>query len=188
MSKYSSFTKASLPYAEALFESSQVMRLIDKTSQDLQLVAKVIAQSSPLKTFLSNPLVLAESKKRVLKNLFQNKVSDHVFSFLLILVKRRRIELFSSVVENYLSLVYQLQLTTIVNIYSAVPLSNVQKQALEKKLEKMTDSRKIELLIHIKPELLGGLVIEIGSKVIDMSISGQLSNIASYLNISSRLS
>lgn len=185
MSKYSSFTKAALPYAEALLKSSQAINLINKTGDDLQLIASTISQSIILKNFLSNPLVLAESKKKVLRRLFESEISLHVFNFLYILVERRRIQLFNSIVENYLGLVYQLELITIANVYSAVLLSDMQKKALENKLQRMTGSKKIELFVYIKPELLGGLVIKIGSKVIDMSIYGQLNQISAYLNVSS---
>lgn len=184
MTQSSSLTKVALPYAEALFEFSQVMQLIDITSKDLKLITKTLSESYVLRDFLLNPLVIAKVKKKVLHNLFKDQISEHVFNFLFILVERRRIQLLESIVYNYLNLVYRLKLTTVVNIYSVVTLTDQQKKALENKLQLMTNSKKIELLIHIKPELIGGLIIQIGSKVIDLSITGQLNNIASYLNVS----
>ena len=184
MSKYSSLTQASLPYAEALFESSQVMKLIDQTSQDLILITKTVKESKQLEDFLANPLIVAKVKKEVLKSLFYNQVSRHVFNFLCILIERRRISLLNSIAESYFNLVYQLELTTIVNIYSAVVLTDLQKDSIEKKLQVMTGSQSVELIVKINPDLIGGLVVKIGSKVIDMSISGQLNQIAAYLNVS----
>ena len=182
MSMKGTLAKAALPYAEALFESSQVMQMTEKTREDLSVILKTVEQSSILKSFLANPLIVSESKKNLLHDLFINKVNTHVLNFLSILVERRRIILLSSIVDCYLTLVYKLQLLTVVNVYTAIMLTDTQKEALKDKLQYMTNSKKIQLIEHIKPELIGGLIIKIGSKIIDMSIYGQLNQISSYLN------
>lgn len=182
MSKNGSVVKAALPYAEALFESSQVMQLIEKTREDLDLILNTIEQSSNLKGFLANPLIKVKIKKNVLNDLFINQISKHVLNFLLILIDRRRITLLNSIVNYYLNLVYQLQLVTLVQVYTAVPLSEVQKQALKDRLQLMTNSKDIQLIVKVNTELIGGFVVKIGSKVIDMSIYGQIHQISSYLN------
>nr|YP_007878276.1 ATP synthase delta chain [Calliarthron tuberculosum]AGA63887.1 ATP synthase delta chain [Calliarthron tuberculosum] len=183
MSTNGSLAKASLPYAEALFESSQLIQLVEKTSQDLKFINDTISKSLLLRNFLSNPLIIPDAKKKVLENLFTDQIGSHVFNFLFILVERRRISLLNSIIDTYLILVYQLELTTVVEIYSSLVLTEIQKKALEKKLQVMTNSKAVKLVLYIKPELIGGFVVKIGSKVIDMSISGQLSQIASYLNV-----
>ena len=182
MSSNSSSSKAAIPYAEALFESSKVMQLIDKTSQDLDLISITIERSNNLGSFLTNPLVIIDAKKNVLKDLFINQVGIHVLNFLFILIERRRIHLLNSIINCYLNLVNQLKLVTLVTIYTAIPLNEEQKQSLKTKLESITNSKAIQLVIDIKPDLIGGFVVKIGSKVIDMSIYGQLNQISSYLN------
>ncbi len=182
MSSSSSVAKAAWPYAEALFESSQSMELIEKTTKDLDFVSKTIEESSSLKNFLANPLIIIDAKKNVLSNLFTDQVSSHVLNFLSILIDRRRIVLLSSILACYLNLVYKLQLVTLAEVYTAIPLSEIQKQALQNKLQLMTNSKDIRLIMHINTDLIGGFIVKIGSKVIDMSIYGQLNQISSYLN------
>lgn len=182
MSKNSSFAKIALPYAEALFDSSKEMQLLDETSKDLEFIIENIQKSSRLKSFLANPLFLTETKKNVLTQLFTGRVANHVINFLYVLVDRRRINLLDSVAQCYLDLVYSLQLVLVAEISTAVPLSDLQKQNLQSKLKLMTRSKKIELVECVNPELIGGFVVKVGSKVIDMSIYGQLSQISSYLN------
>ena len=174
--------KASLPYAEALFEFSHAMKLIEKTQQDLSLVAKTLKQSTTLKDFLANPLVLSDTKKAVLSDLFLDQVNSHVFNFLLLLIDRRRITLLSSIISCYLNLVYQLQLITIANVYTAASFTEAQKEALQKRLRSVTASKEVQLIFHIDAGLIGGFVVKVGSKVIDMSIYGQLNQISSYLS------
>lgn len=182
MSSNGLFAKAAIPYAEALFESSQPMQLVEITREDLNLISTTIEKSSNLKSFLDNPLVVISAKKDVLKNLFINQINNHVLNFLFILIERRRINLLNSIVNYYLDLVNQLDFVTLVTVYTAVPLNEKQENSLQEKLQAITDSKVVQLIINVKPDLIGGFVIKIGSKVIDMSIYGQLNQISSYLN------
>ena len=61
-------------------------------------------------------------------------------------------------------------------------MTEVQKQALKDKLQLITNSKDVQLVLHVNTELIGGFVVKIGSKVIDMSILGQINQISSYLN------
>ena len=182
MSSRSPSIKAAMPYAEALFESSKLMNLVEKTRQDLHLISKTIEQSRKLESFLANPLIVTDAKKNVLNNLFVEQVGTNCLNFLFILIERRRINLLSSIVNYYLKLVNQLELVTLVTVYTVIPLNEEQKKTLQEKLQTITKSKAIQLTIDIKPDLIGGFIVKIGSKIIDMSIYGQLNQIASYLN------
>lgn len=182
MSQNSLAAKAVLPYAEALLDSSQRVELVDDTSKHLNFILESIEKSGHLKSFLENPLFGANAKKAVLHELFVKQVSQHVLNFLYILVDRRRIRLLQPIIQCYLDLVCNLQLVLVAEVSTAFPLTELQKQAVQSKLKAMTNSRKIQLIESVRPELIGGLMIKIGSKVIDMSIYGQLSQISAHLN------
>lgn len=182
MSKNSSFVKAALPYAEALFDLSQNMQLINETGEHLDFVIRSIEISTPLKSFLANPLFAPEAKKNVLSELFISQIDSHVLNFLYVLVDRRRMALLASVAQRYYDLVNELQFVLLAEVSTVVPLNELQKQALQNKLKHMTNAKKIRIIELINPELIGGLVVKIGSKVIDMSIFGQLNQMSSYLN------
>lgn len=183
MSTNSLLAKVAIPYAEALFNSSKFLKSIKKNSDELKFIGHMIAQSYSLENFLANPLVVPKAKKKVIETLFTDQISVQVLNFLFILIERRRIVLLNSIIDTYLTLVYKLELTTVVDVYSAVILTEIQKKTLEEKLQIMTNSKEIRLVIYIRPALIGGFVIKIGSKFIDMSISGQLNQIASHLNV-----
>ena len=182
MSQSGPVARAVAPYAEALFDLSHSAQLLEQTGKNLNLVREQIEKSSQLKTFLANPLFNAKVKKRVLSDLFLNQVSQHVLNFLHILVERRRIVLLDSIMRCYFDLVYNLQLVSFAEVSTAFPLTDLQRQAVQDKLKQMTGSSSIELVEHINPDLIGGLIIKIGSKVIDMSIYGQLNQMSAYLN------
>lgn len=177
-----SCAKTALPYAEALFDSSRDMRFLNETGKDLEFILANTQRSSQLKSFIENPLFSAESKKNVLRQLFAGQVNDHVLNFLYVLVDRRRIELLNSIAQHYLVLVYELQLVLLAEVKTAIPLSEKQKQNLQVKLKLMTKSKEVKLVEQVDPELIGGFIIKIGSKIIDMSIHGQLNQVSSYLS------
>ena len=182
MSRNNSFTKVALPYAEALFNLSQSMQLVEDTGRHLNLVLDTVKNSTSLKNFLSNPLFVSEMKKKVLSELFIDQIHNHVLNFLYILVERRRIAMLHSIIQCYLDLVNKLQFVLLAEVNTVIPLNELQKRALQDKLKCMTNSKEIRLIEKVDPELIGGLVVKIGSKVIDMSIYGQLNQMSFYLN------
>ena len=141
-----------------------------------------IQGSEHLSIFLVNPLISTDDKKKVLSVLFLDQVSSPVLNFLFILIERRRIHLIESIVHYYTSLINQLNATTSVIVYTAYLFNEEQEKAIQEKLEVITKAEQIELVIEIKPDLIGGFVVKMGSKVIDFSIFGQLNQISSHLN------
>ena len=182
MSIKSFSTKVAIPYAEALFEFSKSIKSADKTYQELRAILSKIQNSDSLSICLVSPLISISDKKKVLNALFIDEVSSSVLNFLFVLIERRRIYLIEDIVNYYTFLINQINATTSVIVYTAYLLNEDQEKALKTKLEILTQAQQIQLDIKIKPDLIGGFVVKMGSKVIDFSISGQLSSISSYLN------
>nr|YP_009295792.1 ATP synthase CF1 delta subunit [Schimmelmannia schousboei]AOM64727.1 ATP synthase CF1 delta subunit [Schimmelmannia schousboei] len=181
MSTQSIISKIALPYAEALLEIARDANLIKHTNQDISVIATALSESTDLKQFLSNPLIDIEAKKNVLNKLLLNQVNDFVLKFLLVLVDRRRISLLSTIIEKYLELAYSLESTIVAQISTAVALTELQQDTLVDKIKQLTNSQHVKLVINIDSSLIGGFIIQIGSKVIDTSLSGKLKQIALYL-------
>lgn len=181
MSNQGIIVKVTLPYAEALLESAQKSSIIDKTNQDLSMVCKVISESLELRLFLENPLITLKEKKNILKNLFLEQVTDLVLKFLFILVDKRRIALLNSITQKYLELAYQLNSVTIAKVRTAIAFTELQQSSLISKLQEITNSKEVKLVIMVDPSLLGGFIVQIGCKIIDMSLAGRLEQMSFYL-------
>nr|BCB92369.1 ATP synthase subunit delta [Grateloupia asiatica] len=177
-----SVSKVALPYAEALLESVQEANLVEQTNQDLSLISTILLESIDLKVFLNNPLIASIAKKNVLNELLGNQVNDYVLKFLLVLIDRRRISLLNVIIEKYLELAYNLESTIIAEISTAIMLTELQQQALIEKLKNITQSKNVKLVVQVNPSLIAGFIVQIGSKVIDTSLSGKLKQMAFYLN------
>lgn len=174
-------SKVVLPYSEALLESAQKASIVEEINQDVSIISNALKESEDLTIFLENPLVSLKIKKDVLKEIFEKQISNTILKFLLILVDRRRISLLSLIIEKYLELAYKLDSIMIANVFTPISLSPSQHDELISKLKSITKTNQIQLSIEIDSSLIGGLKIQIGSKVIDTSILGKLNQIAYYL-------
>nr|YP_009019659.1 ATP synthase CF1 delta subunit [Gracilaria salicornia]AHH24627.1 ATP synthase CF1 delta subunit [Gracilaria salicornia]UAD87600.1 ATP synthase CF1 subunit delta [Gracilaria salicornia] len=187
MSSPGFMSKVAIPYAEALVESASAASLLDQVNQDLSIISEILKESKELKRFFDNPLITTEVKKNVVNRLFTNQVDSLVIRFLLVLIDRRRITLLDLIISKYLELVYQLQSILIAEVLTPVILTDVQQSALINKIKNITNSKTVRLVITIKPMLIAGFIIKIGSKTIDTSVYGRLQQISSYLNAASNI-
>ena len=174
--------KVAEPYAESLLDLARSANILKETTNDMNIVSQFLANSNDLKIFLSNPLVTRESKKNVVKDIFSEQIGQNTLNFLLLLVDRSRITLLEGVAKSFLELYYKQESIEIAKVISSVQLSVHQQQNIAEKLKIITGAKQIKLSLKVDPALIGGFTIEVGSKLIDTSIRGQLRQISSLLS------
>jgi len=174
-------SKVAEPYAEALLALAKSNGSLKETTNDMNIVTQFLANSSDLKKFLGNPLITKDAKKNVVKDIFGEQIDGSTLKFLLLLVDRGRIEVLESIAQKFLELSYKQESIEIAKITSSIQLSADQQKSIAEKLKKITGAKQIKLALKVDPQLIGGFTIEIGSKMIDTSIRGQLKQISSLL-------
>ena len=174
--------EVSQPYAQALLSIAQSQNLTEEVGEDTRTFLGLLRGSQELTSFLSNPFVKPENKKNVLKQLLGEGVNLCLRNFLLLLVDRRRIAFLEPILQQYLVLLRQLNQTVLAEITSAVPLTEAQQQAITEKVITLTKARQVELETKIDSDLIGGVIIKVGSQVIDASLRGQLRRLSLRLS------
>ena len=174
-------SKVAEPYAEALLDLAKSNDSLKETTNDMNIVSQCLANSSDLKKFLGNPLITRGAKKNVVKDILGEQISGNTLKFLLLLIDRNRISFLESVAQNFLELSYKQESIEIAKITSSIQLSAEQQKEIAEKLKIITGAKQIKLALRIDPQLIGGFTIEIGSKMIDTSIRGQLKQISALL-------
>jgi F-type H+-transporting ATPase subunit delta len=174
--------KIATPYARALFDFSNDQNIMHKVTADFQNLEVFLKQTPELIQYLNNPLATNESKTEVISKTLQSQINKETFQFLLVLVKRNRINLLQLIIESYLQLVYLLASIKIIEVSSAFPFTNRQKNTLIKKLKEITKAREIRLFIKVDSSLIGGFLIKTDSKIIDFTIKNQLEELAKHLD------
>ena len=174
-------SKVAVPYAEALLDLAQSNDSLKETTNDMNFVSQILADSSDLKKFLGNPLITKDAKKNTVKDIFGEQIDASTLKFLCLLVERGRIEVLESIAQRFLELSFKQESIEIAKITSSIQLSSQQQKDISEKLKVLTRAKQIKLALKVDPSLIGGFTIEIGSKMIDTSIRGQLKQISSLL-------
>jgi F-type H+-transporting ATPase subunit delta len=173
--------KVAEPYAEALLDLAKSNNSLKATTNDMNIVSQFLVNSSDLKKFLGNPLITKDAKKNVVKDILGEQIGGGTLKFLLVLVDKGRIEVLESIAQKFLELSYKQESIEIAKITSSIQLSAEQQKEIAEKLKVITGAKQIKLALKVDPQLIGGFTIEIGSKMIDTSIRGQLKQISSLL-------
>ncbi len=176
--------KLALPYAEALLDITTKEGALDKVINDLNSVSTILSQSSDLNKALANPTLSSITKKEIIKSVFKDTVSTTIIKFLMVLSDRGRVAYLGDVIALALELAYKKASIEIAYVSSSIELTSSQEEALIAKLQAMTGARQIKLKLSVDNTLLGGFIVQIGSKIIDNSVKGQLRQLSAYLGAS----
>jgi F-type H+-transporting ATPase subunit delta len=171
--------KVAQPYANAFVEMSSGKDVIS----DLVCI-KTALESKELKQALCNPLIAVENKKKMVKSVFQGKIDNKSVNFLLVLCDRGRIDCLEAISSLALEMAYKRAAIGVAYVTSACEMSESQQEALVGKLKSMTKAKEIKLETTVDKTLVGGFTVQVGSRIIDTSISGQLKKLASHLGTS----
>jgi F-type H+-transporting ATPase subunit delta len=149
---------------------------------DFQNLEIFLDETSELTNYLNNPVVNQDAKREVLSKTLESQVNAETFKFLMILVKKDRINVLKAVIATYLELVYETASIKMIEVSTAFTFTNLQKNTLIQKLKELTNAREIRLVISVDPNLIGGFLIKTDSKVIDFTIKNQLEKLAKHLD------
>ncbi len=161
------------PYAEALMAVAQEQNLVEKFGEDIANLLSLLEASPELNDFISSPVVIGADKKAILRRIGQ-EIDPTIVNFLMILVDRRRIIFLEGICQHFRTLIRKLNQTVLAEVISAIELNDGQKQAVVDQVKAITQARDVELVTKIDQGLIGGVIIKVGSQVIDASLRGQL--------------
>jgi F-type H+-transporting ATPase subunit delta len=170
------------PYAQALMSVAGSNNLTEEFGEDARSLLSLLSSSEQLRNFFANPFIVAENKKAVIKQVFGEGANTYFRNFLMLLVDRRRISLLDGICQQYLALLRQRNQTVLAEVISAVPLTDEQKESVKQKVVSMTKAQSVELDSKIDRDLIGGVIIKVGSQVIDASLQGQLRRLSLRLS------
>ena len=161
------------PYAEALLqvvsENDQTEEMVKEVKQLLSL----INDSPDLEKTLSSPVLETDTKKKIIIEIFSEKINSSLLNFLKLLADRQRIGIVTSILDRFLEIYRENSNIALATVTSAVELTDDQKGLITKKIINIAGTEKLELVTKIDPSLIGGFVASVGSKVIDASLASQ---------------
>jgi F-type H+-transporting ATPase subunit delta len=168
-------------YADALLSVADQRGEGEEIARELKaIVTDVFAKNPEVEAALSSPVVKRSAKQPVLERAFKNNVSDLLFNFLVVLNGKERLPLIRHVAAAYRDLLDEQAKRVRVSVRSAVPLTDVQTEQLKQTISQATGLEPI-IQPKVDDSLLGGMIVQIGDRVFDSSVSYQIENIRNQL-------
>jgi F-type H+-transporting ATPase subunit delta len=167
-------------YARALFLVAERRGLIFEALEELKRLLAWVHFDARLGPYFRSPLVPLARKRALLRSELAKDVLTPVVSFVDLLLRKKRLALLPAAVDEYEKQVRSWQGLQEAEIVSAVPLTGDELKRLHGRMEKMT-GLTLEIRTRVEPELVGGLYVRIGDRVIDRSVKGLLRSLQGRL-------
>lgn len=162
------------PYAIALFDLAQEAGVIEAVEQDLAAIAALADESDEFSRFLRSPVITADVKSKAVEAILDKaKVSGTVANFLKVVARNGRLFALSAMISSYRELAAKARGEVTAEVTSAVPLSKDQVASLAEALKKKI-GKTVNLDQHVDESLIGGLIVKVGSEMIDSSLKTKL--------------
>jgi len=162
-------------YANALFELAREADALDAVEADVEALAAALGESEDLSTLITSPLYSREDQGKALKAVTGamglGTLTANVAG---LMAEKRRLFALPDVLDVFRQLLAEHRGEVTAEVTSAKPLSETQAEALKDRLAKAT-GRTIKLSTSVDEALIGGLVVKVGSRMIDSSIRARLS-------------
>jgi F-type H+-transporting ATPase subunit delta len=173
-------------YAKALFELAQAQNQIAQVEEELSQVVGIIRDNLDMEKLLTHPNIDTSKKVIFLKQLFEGKVLDIVLSTICLLVERRREELLSALLEDFVIIANEALGQALAIVTTPLALTESEASDIAARFSKIS-GKKIQVSSIIDPSLLGGLTVRIGDRLYDGSLSGKLARLEKSLQVSQAL-
>ena len=161
-------------YANALFGLAEEQGVLDLVAEDLRVLAELIQDSDDLKRMLRSPIISRAEQRAAMEAVLETTgASDLTKKFVGLTSSNRRLFVLKDIIVDYLTIVASHRGEATVEVISAAPLNNQQTDRLLKILSDSVGG-KVNLISKLDPGLLGGLVVKIGSRMVNSSLSNKL--------------
>ncbi|MEP0519488.1 MAG: F0F1 ATP synthase subunit delta [Hyphomicrobiales bacterium] len=164
-------------YATALFELGVEAKSLDQIEKDLGAFNKMLDSSDDLQRLVKSPVFSADDQLASLTKLFDKaKFSGPAANLIKIAAQNRRLFAVPNMISAFNQLLSQHRGEVAADVVSAQPLEDTQMDDLKKALKKSL-GKDVALNVRVDPSILGGLIVKVGSKMIDTSLRTKLNSL-----------
>ncbi len=168
-------------YATALFDLARDAKAVDAVAASLASISAALADSADLRTLTTSPMIDRAAAARAVAGVAAAMQLDPLTAkFLGVLAHNRRLSALPAVIRDFARLTARNRGEVTAEVTSAHPLDDEQQKALKAKLRAGLGA-DAALVLNVDPEILGGLVVRVGSKMVDSSLRTKLNALASAM-------
>jgi F-type H+-transporting ATPase subunit delta len=161
-------------YAAALFELADERHALDAAANDLRELRAMLHASGDLLRLVRSPVLSRAEQGKAMAAVAENaKLSQLTTDFLAVVARNRRLFAVPAMIEAYLAKLAERRGEVTAEVVAAQKLTKAQENTLGEQLRRAVGSR-VTVDVRVDPSLLGGMVVKIGSRMVDGSLKGQL--------------
>lgn len=168
-------------YATALFDLARDAGQLDAVAKDLDTLSALLNDSADLVRLVRSPAFGREAQARAISAVAERAgLNDLVRRFLGVLAQNRRLFVLADVIASYRKLLSRHRGELVAEVVSALPLNDAQLQQLKSSLSAEA-AGNVVINAKVDPGLIGGLIVKLGSRMIDASIRNKLNTLKSAM-------
>jgi len=162
------------PYASALYDLAQSENSLEAAESGLVSIQKLIAESPDFSRFLRSPVIGTEEKTQVVEAILRKAHTNGLIAnFMRLVARNGRLFALPVMIAAFRDLAARSRDEVLAEVTSAAPLNKTQLDSLAATL-KQKIGKTVTLQEHVDPSLIGGLVVKVGSQMIDSSLKTKL--------------
>ena len=164
-------------YASALYELSAETKCVDEVLKDLLMIQYYIKHNNDLKLLIKSPLISSNEKMNILKKILSDHSPNILTSNLIkVISHNKRINFLPIIISRYNTINSEKRGDVIADITSAEVLTDQQKKEIKDQLRSIL-GEKLSLSFNINKKIIGGLIVKVGSKMIDSSLDSKINKL-----------
>ncbi len=161
-------------YASALYDLADETGALDAVAGDLNTLKAMLDHSADFARFIKSPVMSRDDQSKGIAALAAAaQLSPLVQKFLGLVASNRRLFALPDMIRGYLEILAERRGQATADVTSAVPLTDAQIAALSNTL-KAPGGKPVAVSTKVDPSILGGLIVRLGSRMVDSSIKSQL--------------
>ena len=165
-------------YATALFELALDNKAVDALKKDLDQFDALVASSADLNRLVRSPVFDADQQVKALSAILAKAgITGLAANFLRVITTNRRLFAVRDMIRAFRSLVARHKGEVTAQVTVAEQLSDKNIDALKSALKSVTSGKDIDLDVKIDPAVIGGLIVKVGSRMVDSSLRTKLNSI-----------
>jgi F-type H+-transporting ATPase subunit delta len=164
-------------YATALFDLARDEKSVDAVKADLDKFSALLNESADLARLVRSPVFTADDQRKALGAVLAKAgISGIAANFISVLIANRRLFVVSDVIRAFNALVARFKGEATADVTVAETLSDKNLDALKAALKSVT-GKDVALNVKVDPSIIGGLVVKLGSRMVDSSLRTKLNSI-----------
>ena len=157
-------------YGDALLEIAGEEKKVDLLLEEVTAVMAILKDNPEFSKLMNNPRISVDEKQTVMSNVFEGRISNELMGFFSMIVNKGRYDHIDEILTYFQDEVKKIKGIGVAYVTTPLELSDTQKKNVEKKLLETAGFKQMEMHYDIDTELVGGMRIRIGDRVVDSSI------------------